>query len=71
MIQIDRQAELSSQDFAGLGLNVLAYVKPVEHEGQDAYAVHTADGQPVAITSTRALALALIRQHDLEPVDAH
>jgi hypothetical protein len=48
-----------------------AYVRPVIHEGQQAYAICSADGNLLAIATTREAAFGVIRQHDLEPVDAH
>lgn len=71
MMQTHQRPLLTEQAFTALGLNAFAYIKPVQHEGADAYSVHTADGQQVAIAANRDLAFALIRQNDLEPVDAH
>ena len=39
---VDRN--LSSQDLAALGIQNIAYVKPILHEGEPAFAVHAADG---------------------------
>lgn len=49
----------------------VAYVKPVEIDGQQAYAVHAGDGTPLAVAPSRAMAFALIRQNELEPADIH
>jgi hypothetical protein len=62
---------LSSQDLAAFGIQAIAYVKPMQHEGRPAYAVHAADGTLVAMTSTRLAAESLVRQSDLEPVSVH
>ncbi len=48
-----------------------AYVKPVEREGETAYAVFTADGSFVGVAPTRGLALYAARRAGLDPVDAH
>ncbi len=48
-----------------------AYVLPVEDEGTVCYGIFDADGTPLAIAPTRALALAVIRKNGLEPADAH
>ena len=48
-----------------------AYVLPVEDGGTPCYGIFDADGTPLALAPTRALALALIRKNGLEPADAH
>ena len=62
---------LTPEALAALGAPGLAYVKPIVHEDQPAYAIHTADGTLVAIAASRDLAFSLVRQNELEPVDAH
>ena len=62
---------LSPLGFAALGNGQLAYVRPATHEGAPAFAVCSADGQQLALVSGRELAIALIRQNDLEPVSVH
>jgi hypothetical protein len=54
-----------------LGVSDIAYVKPVVAEGRTAYAIHTADGRPVAVMEDRDVAFAAVRQNDLEPVSVH
>ncbi len=61
----------------------IVYVRPVaakelpmelrqQAEGiRDLYAVHTADGQRLALVRGRTLAFALARQHDMTPVNVH
>lgn len=62
---------LSARDLTILGMRDFAYVKPVLHQGQPAFAVHAADGTLVAMTATRETAEILIRNSDLEPVSVH
>ncbi|GAB4168863.1 MAG: hypothetical protein OHK0024_04290 [Thalassobaculales bacterium] len=62
---------MSRQDFAALGLNGVAYVKPVQVQGVTAYAIHTANGEQALVVASRELAFATIRQNDLEPLSAH
>jgi len=71
MIAVEKLRHLSATDFAALGVNDLAYVKPVIVDGQPAYAIHAADGTEMGIAPGRELALATIRQHDLEAFDVH
>ena len=49
----------------------VAYIKPVTDEGLTAYAVFAADGQPLAVAPSRDIAIVVIRQNGLVPVDAH
>jgi hypothetical protein len=62
---------ISTQDLAALGLQDVAYVKPVVVDGKAAYAVHAADGTPIAVLSNRDVAFIAVRQHELEPVSVH
>ncbi len=71
MTVIEKLRALSATDFASLGMSDLAYVKPVQLDGRAAYAIHAADGSQMAVVNDRELALAAIRQHDLEAVDVH
>ena len=66
-----RVGALSERDLMALGLEQIAYVKPVEVEGDAAFAVHAADGTQIAIMKNRAQAVAAIRHHDLEPLSVH
>ena len=49
----------------------VAYVLPITDEGEVCYGIFAADGTPLAVAPTRALAMAVIRKHDMRPVDAH
>ncbi|HSD33900.1 MAG TPA: DUF1150 family protein [Alphaproteobacteria bacterium] len=71
MTQTTDIRNLSSSDLAALGIQAFAYVKPILHQGEPAYAVHAADGTLVAMTSSRLAAEALVRESDLEPVSVH
>jgi hypothetical protein len=61
----------SRQEMAALGLEDLAYVKPVTEEGVSFFAIHSADGNRIGAAPSRDLAFAAIRQHDLEPISVH
>ncbi len=63
--------QMSSQAFLTLGAMQIAYIKPVEVEGQAAYAVHAADGTTLAVVADRDVAFTAARQHDLDPVSVH
>lgn len=62
---------MSPGDLMVLGVSDLAYVKPVEIEGQSLFAVFTADGTQVAVLPSREAAVATILRHDLEVVSIH
>lgn len=71
MTGLEGIVQLTAQDFRALGLEQLAYVKPVTVDGETAYAVHAADGTEIAVMADRTVACAAIRQHDLEPLSVH
>ncbi len=62
---------ISPQALAALGVNRIAYVKEVEIEDEQGFAVHAADGTGVTVFPSRELAQLAIRQNDLEPVSVH
>ncbi len=71
MTGLERILRFTARDFEALGLEQLAYIKPVEVDGRTAFAVHAADGTEIAVMPDREVACAAIRQHDLEPVSVH
>jgi hypothetical protein len=71
MKEIERIRQMSSRELALFGMQDLAYVKRVVVDGASAFAVHAADGTQVTVLSNREVALATIRQHDLEPLSVH
>jgi hypothetical protein len=62
---------ISAQDLAVLGMQNVAYLKPVIHQGEPAFAIHAADGTLVAMTASRVAAELLVRNNELEPVSVH
>ena len=62
---------LSTQDWAQFGVNDYAYLKPVTMEGENRYAIHAADGTPLAVMDTRDVAFAAILQNELTAVSVH
>lgn len=65
------ERNFSGQDFGSLGIEDVAFVKPVVMDGQHLYAIHAADGTPLTVVSGREVALATIRQHEMEAVSVH
>jgi hypothetical protein len=71
MTELEPIVQMTAQDFKALGLEQLAYVKPVAADGRTAFSVHAADGTEIAVMADRAIACAAVRQHDLEPLSVH
>ncbi len=62
---------LSPEDPGRLGVAQIAYVKPVLVNGAVAFAIHAADGTPMAVAETPDVAFAAILQHELMPALVH
>jgi hypothetical protein len=62
---------LSARDFAALGADEMAYVRPVLMNGARAFSIHAADGTPIGAAPSAQLAAAAIRQHEMEPLSVH
>ena len=71
MKEIERIRHMSSRELALFGMQDLAYVKSVLVNGVTAFAVHAADGTQITVLPDREIALATLRQHDLEPLSVH
>jgi hypothetical protein len=56
---------LSPEQLAGLGVSQIAYVKPVLMNGVRAFAIHAADGTPMAVAGDCDMAVAAIHQHEM------
>lgn len=48
-----------------------AYILPISEKNHRCYGIFAADGTPLAVAPTRALAMAVIRSNAMHPVDAH
>ena len=60
--------EMSDQDFALIGMQQLAYIKPTVVNGVSSFAIHAADGTQIGMAPSRDIAFAAVKQHELEPV---
>jgi hypothetical protein len=63
--------QLSTKQFSSLGVSQVAYVKPVLLNGARAFAIHGADGTPMAVAGDEAVALAAIEQHEMVATRVH
>ncbi len=71
MNSAENTSQMTAQDFVALGVSDLAYIKPVEIDGQSLFAIFAADGTQIVVLPSREVAVATIRRHDLEPVSVH
>ena len=71
MNEFERIRQMSSRELALFGMQDLAYVKAVLIDGATAFAVHAADGTQITVLPDRDIAVATVRQHDLEPLSVH
>ena len=62
---------ISTEQLAQLGMQQIAYVKPVVVNGTTAFAIHAADGTPMAIATGLDVAMAAILQHEMVPAQVH
>ena len=73
-MQLDRNfdlRQLSVHEFAALGLEEVAFVKPKQQDGEWVFAIHTADGREVAVVADRDVAFFTVRENDMEPMSVH
>jgi hypothetical protein len=62
---------LSPADWARFGVAEIAYIRPVLMNGVRAIAIHAADGTAIGAAPNAQLAMAAIRQHEMEPLLLH
>jgi hypothetical protein len=67
----DKLKHITPQEFVRWGMPDLAYIRPVIVNGGKAYAIHAADGTPMAVMPDLAVAQAAALQNDLEPLTVH
>lgn len=63
--------KLTPQQLGQLGVPDLAYIKPVMMNGTTAFAIHAADGSPMAVAADCDLAIAAVVQHEMCPALVH
>ncbi len=62
---------LTPVQFAQLGVKQVAYVKPVIFNGTPSFAIHAADGSPMAVAPQLETAIGAILQHDMAAALVH
>jgi hypothetical protein len=68
MIAHTHQLQISQEDLAALGLQDIAYIRPIVHEGEEAFEIHGADGRTLALAASEDAATAIILRNDMTPV---
>jgi hypothetical protein len=59
--------QITTDQLAQLGVSRMAYIKPVTVGGEDVFAIHAADGTPMAVAPNRELAWGAIIEHEMVP----
>lgn len=62
---------LSLEQLAALGVSHIAYVKEIMVQGIPGFAIHAADGTPLAVAQDRDVAIAAIVQHEMHALSVH
>lgn len=62
---------ITAEQLGRLGVSQIAYVKPVMVNGAHVFAIHAADGTPMAVIADCATAMAAIVQHEMLPLSVH
>ncbi len=62
---------LSEAQLAQLGLQQIAYIRPILVNGETGYSIHAADGTPMAVAGDRDVAIAAVLQHEMMPALVH
>lgn len=63
--------QITQSQLSQLGVSHVAYVRPVVTRSGPAFAIHAADGAPLALAADRDLAVAAILQQEMTPVMVH
>ena len=64
VVQVDAH-HITPAELQQLGMTQIAYVKPIMLNGAPMFAIHGADGSPMAVAEDRDLALAAIVEHEM------
>ncbi|CAG4917544.1 unnamed protein product [Acidocella sp. C78] len=62
---------ITESQLADLGLQEIAYVRPIMTPSGPAFGVFAANGVPMAVAADNNVARAAIVQHELAPVSVH
>jgi hypothetical protein len=68
---IELNGEINAGELIYLGLDEIAYIKPIVEDGEDIYGIFAADGEQIGMAPEFELARAMTIQSDLYPVNVH
>ncbi len=71
MLDTIKLKAISARDLAALGIGEVAYLRPVEIEGEVVFAIMAADGRQIGLAPDYESAVGAMRQHELELVTIH
>lgn len=63
--------QLSSQEFLHVGIDQIAYVRPIGENDNGHYGVYAADGTQISVMDDYNKALASIHDHEMHAVTVH
>ena len=61
----------TNMDLGSFGIDDIAFIKTISVDGKKLYAIHAADGTPLTTVAEREVAIATVRQHDMDPLSVH
>ena len=62
---------LSDKQLAALGMAHVAYIRAITVNGDSVFAIHAADGTPMALAPDLGLAVAAVQSHEMVPALVH
>lgn len=62
---------MTAEQLGQLGVPDMAYIKPMLMNGAEVFAIHAADGSPMAVATERDMAIAAVVQHEMLPALVH
>lgn len=62
---------LSQKDFLNIGMDQIAYIRPLKLHADEFYAVHAADGTPISVVNSMDSALASVKSSEMHAVTVH
>ena len=71
MTEKEKSHTISPQDLFSLGVQGIAYIRPVTSEEGPLYSVHSADGRQLGIFDDIELAFVAVNESDKELVSVH
>ena len=71
MTTTERLRQMSPSDFAGLGVQGVAYIRPTVVDGAQAVVIFAADGRQIGIVPTVEHAFEVLRDNELDLVTVH